>query len=73
MLYVGIDQHRPGAPGLTVNVRDEAGQIVLRRQVSTVWDRMTAFLDDLEQRAIECDGYVAVVEIYGFNPGAQGL
>ncbi|RPI81532.1 MAG: IS110 family transposase [Planctomycetaceae bacterium] len=64
MLYVGIDQHRKQ---LTVNVRDEAGQIVLRRQVSTAWDRVTAFLDDLEQRSRDCDGYVAVVEICGFN------
>ena len=64
MLYVGIDQHRKQ---LTVNVRDEGGQIVLRRQVSTVWDRVTAFLDDLDERSVACGGYVAVVEICGFN------
>ena len=32
MLYVGIDQHRKQ---LTVNVRDESGNVLLRRQVST--------------------------------------
>jgi hypothetical protein len=32
MLYLGIDQHRKQ---LTVSVRDEGGDVVLRRQVST--------------------------------------
>jgi transposase len=32
MLYLGIDQHRKQ---LTVSVRNEAGDVVLRRQVST--------------------------------------
>ena len=32
MLYLAIDQH---SKQLTVNVRDESGQTVLRKQVST--------------------------------------
>jgi transposase len=32
MSYVGIDQHRKQ---LTVSVREESGNILLRRQVST--------------------------------------
>ena len=32
MLYVGIDQHRKQ---LTVSVREESGNVILRRQVST--------------------------------------
>jgi hypothetical protein len=32
MLYVGIDQHRKQ---LTVNIRDESGNVLVRRQVST--------------------------------------
>ena len=32
MLYLAIDQH---SKQLTVNVRDEEGQVVIRKQVST--------------------------------------
>lgn len=64
MLYLGIDQHRKQ---LTVCVRDEVGQIVLRRQVSTRWDAVRAFLRDLQERAASDGGYVAVVEVCGFN------
>ena len=41
MLYLGIDQHRKH---LTLNLRNEAGEAVLRRQVSTQWTRVRAFL-----------------------------
>ena len=36
MLYLAIDQHRKQ---LTVNLRDEAGDVILKRQVSTEWAR----------------------------------
>jgi predicted NBD/HSP70 family sugar kinase len=39
MLYVGIDQHRKQ---LTVSVRDESGNVILRRQVSTEWKKVTS-------------------------------
>jgi transposase len=64
MLYLAIDQHRKQ---LTVNLRDEAGQIVLRRQVSTRWEAVRAFFHDLQERAVSNGGYVAVVEVCGFN------
>ena len=41
---MGIDQHRQQ---LTVPVRDDRGEVVLRRQVSTQRDKVRAFLDDL--------------------------
>jgi hypothetical protein len=44
MLYLGIDQHRKQ---LTVNVRDEQGDVVLKRQVSTEWDRVRKFFEEL--------------------------
>ena len=44
MLYLGIDQHRKQ---LTVNLRDEAGNTLLRRQVSTEWSRVRAFLAEI--------------------------
>ena len=64
MLYVGIDQHRKQ---LTVSVREESGSVVLRRQVSTVWQRVGEFFDDLRERAHPHGGYLAVVEVCGFN------
>ena len=64
MLYVGIDQHRKQ---LTVHVRDDRGEVVLRRQVSTQWDKVRAFLDDLDVRARPTAGYFAIVEVCGFN------
>lgn len=64
MLYVGIDQHRKQ---LTVNVRDESGNVILKRQVSTVWNKVREFFDDVRQRSLEHGGYVAVLEVCGFN------
>ena len=63
MLYLAIDQH---SKQLTVNVRDEAGQIVLRKQVSTRGEAPREFLTQLAQRA-GADGYVTIVEVCGFN------
>ena len=34
MLYLAIDQHRKQ---LTVNLRNESGDVLLKRQVSTDW------------------------------------
>jgi len=63
-LYVGIDQHRKQ---LTVSVRDEAGTVLVRRQVSTEWKKVRAFFDELHELAVPHGGYLAVVEICGFN------
>jgi transposase len=64
MLYLGIDQHRKQ---LTVNLRNEQGDVVLKRQVSTRWDRVRKFLEDLRQQAEPEGGFVAIVEVCGFN------
>src|SRR5258708_15957744 len=64
MLYVGIDQHRKQ---LTVNVREESGNVILRRQVSTEWKKVRAFFDEVRDLAKAHDGYMCVVEICGFN------
>jgi hypothetical protein len=37
MLYLAIDQHRKQ---LTVNLRNDQGDVLLRRQVSTAWPRV---------------------------------
>lgn len=64
MLYLGIDQHRKQ---LTVNLRDEEGHVVVARQVSTEWKRVRAFLAELQKRAGAAGGFVAIVEVCGFN------
>jgi transposase len=64
MLYLGIDQHRKQ---LTVSVRNEAGDVVLRGQVSTQWDRVRAFFEELRRIAEAEGGFAAIVEVCGFN------
>lgn len=63
MLYLGIDQHRKQ---LTVCIRNEEGDIVLHRQVSTAWPKVRQFLAEIRRQA-GAEGYVGVVEVCGFN------
>jgi transposase len=63
MLYLGCDQH---AKQVTVCLRDEAGTLVLKRQVSTKPEKMDDFFIDLNQRA-SAEGYMAILEVCGFN------
>ena len=63
MLYLGIDLH---AKQLTVNLRDEKGDVLLRRQVSTAGDKPALFLAEVTLLAGE-GGYVAILEVCGFH------
>src|SRR6266853_649119 len=64
MLYLGIDQH---SKQLTVSIRDESGNAILRRQVSTQWKKVRDFFSEVHERGVAQGGYQAVVEICGFN------
>jgi transposase len=64
MLYLAIDQH---SKQLTVNLRNEDGEVLLRRQVSTRGDAPRQFLTEVQQRSAAEGGYVAIVEVCGFN------
>lgn len=64
MLYLGIDQHRKQ---LTVNLRDEEGTTLVRRQVSTQWARVRVFLGEMQAAAEPRGGFLAMVEVCGFN------
>jgi transposase len=64
MFYLGIDQH---AKQLTVNLRNEEGTVVLRRQVSTRPEKVREFLAQLAEQTAADGGYAAVVEVCGFN------
>jgi len=63
MLYLGIDQHRKQ---LTVCIRNEEGDVTLRRQVSTEWRRVRAFFAGIREEA-GGGGFVVVLEVCGFN------
>ncbi len=65
MLFLGIDQH---ARQLTVSLRNEDGDVILARQVSTQPDKVTAFFQRLTQDRLRSDEqFVAVLEVCGFN------
>jgi transposase len=64
MWYVGIDQHKRH---LTVCIIDSQGQITQRRQVSTGWLEVRQFLSQLAMESKVAGGYIAVMEICGFN------
>ena len=70
MLYLGIDLHRKQ---LTVSVRNEKGDVILRRQVSTRWDKVREFLKWVQAEALREGGFVAVVETCGFEGWLIGL
>src|SRR5437016_4175324 len=70
MLYLGIDQHRKQ---LTVNLRNESGDVILRRQVSTRWALVRAFFAQLAERSESEGGYVAILEVCGFNDWLQKM
>jgi transposase len=70
MLYLGIDQHKRQ---LTVNLRGEDGTVILKRQVSTQWEKVRAFFADLAERAKPAGGYLAILEVCGMNPWLLSL
>ena len=64
MLYLAIDQHRKQ---LTVNVRNEQGDVLLKRQVSTEWPRVRGFLEEVRNMSVPEGGFIAILEVCGFN------
>src|SRR5690348_11217799 len=65
MLYLGIDQH---ARQITISLRDENGDVVLARQVSTDPDKIQAFFQQLTREVLRAgESFAAVLEVCGFN------
>jgi transposase len=64
MLYLAIDQHRKQ---LTVNLRDEEANVLLQRQVSTRWQAVHEFFQDMRERGRQAGGWMVIVEVCGFN------
>jgi hypothetical protein len=55
MLYLGIDQH---ARQLTVSLRDESGEVVQARQVSTQPEKVRAFFQQLTRERLPAGPWV---------------
>ena len=65
MLYLGIDQH---ARQITISLRDENGEVLLARQVSTQPAKINAFFQQLTRRRLtDGESFTAVLEVCGFN------
>ena len=65
MLYLGIDQH---ARQLTISLRNDDGDVLLARQVSTQPEKVNAFFEQLTRECLQRDeSFVAVLEVCGFN------
>ena len=65
MLYLGIDQH---ARQITISLRDDSGDVLQARQVSTQPEKINAFFQQLTRERLRPDeSFVAVLEVCGFN------
>ena len=65
MLYLEIDQH---ARQLTISLRDDSGDVLQARQVSTRSEKIHEFFTKLtRQRAGDGESFIAVFEVCGFN------
>lgn len=62
MLYIGIDLH---GKQMTVNIRDEGGTVIQRRQVSTRPLKVEQFFEQVH--ALEDGNYVVLLEVCGFH------
>ena len=65
MLYLGIDQH---ARQLTISLRNDDGDVIQARQVSTRPDKVQEFFTKLtRERLGSGESFIAVLEVCGFN------
>ena len=65
MLYLGIDQH---ARQITISLRDENGDVLMARQVSTRPAKINEFFQRLtRERLRDGESFIAVLEVCGFN------
>lgn len=71
MLYLGIDQH---ARQITISLRDEHGDVLQARQVSTQSEKINAFFQRFtRERLRNGETFVAVLEVCGFNDWLIGM
>jgi transposase len=71
VFYLGIDQH---ARQITISLRDDSGDVVQARQVSTQPEKVHAFFQQLtRERLTGGESFVAVLEVCGFNDWLIGM
>jgi len=64
MLYLAIDQHKNQ---MTINIRNEHGDVIQKGQISTVHAEVDDFFVAFAKKARKHRGYMAIVEVCGFN------
>lgn len=64
MLYLGIDLHKSQ---ITINLRNEKGDVIQTGQVSTQHDTISEFFNSLVKQAGRCRGFMAIFEVCGFH------
>ena len=64
MLYLAIDQHKHQ---MTINVRNEQGDVIQKGQISTNHADIDDFFVALVKKARKHRGYMAIVEVCSFN------
>jgi transposase len=64
MLYLGIDQHKAQ---ITMNLRNEQGDVIQQCQVSTDHAKIDDFFAGLKKQAAKTRGFMAILEVCGFN------
>ena len=64
MLYVGIDQHKAQ---ITINLRNERGNVIQQGQVSTDHAKVDDFFAALKKQSARTKGFMAIIEVCGFN------
>jgi transposase len=64
MLYLAIDQHKNQ---MTINIRNEQGDVIQKGQVSTNPTDIDDFFAIFVKKARKHRGYMAIVEVCGFN------
>jgi len=64
MLYLAIDQHKNH---LTINIRNEQGDVLQRGQVRTNPTDIDEFFVAFSKQVRQHRGYMAIVEVCGFN------
>ena len=71
MLYLGIDQH---ARQITISLRDENGDVLQARQVSTQPEKINAFFQQLTRECLHVnESFIAILEVCGFNIGSSRI
>jgi transposase len=64
MLYLAIAQHKNQ---MTINIRNEQGDVIQKGQISTAHAEVDDFFAALVKKARKHRGYMAIVEVCGFN------